>query len=111
QVLPELKIGGVETGTIDLAKWLKEHGHKPVIVSGGGRLVRQLENLGIRHYELPIGKKSPFTIIPMIRALRQIIIKEDIHIVHARSRIPALSAFFAARATQRAFITTAHGYY
>ncbi|MEI8176234.1 MAG: lipopolysaccharide heptosyltransferase II [Candidatus Omnitrophota bacterium] len=111
QALPELNVGGVETGTVDLARWLTQNNHKAVIVSGGGTLVRQLENAGIKHYELAIGKKSLFTILPAIKALRAIIIKEDIDIVHARSRIPALVAFFAARSTKAVFITTAHGYY
>lgn len=111
QVLPELNVGGVETGTVDLAKWLTQNSHKAVVVSGGGRLVRQLENFGIKHYQLPVGKKSPFTIIPMIRALKDVIKKEEIQIVHARSRVPALVSFFAARAARTVFITTAHGYY
>ena len=111
QVLPELNVGGVETGTIDLAKWLVQHGHKAVVVSGGGRLVRQLENFGAKHYQVPVGKKSPFSILPSIKALEDIIKKEEIDIVHARSRVPALVAFFAARAAKKTFITTAHGYY
>jgi lipopolysaccharide heptosyltransferase II len=111
QVLPELNVGGVETGTIDLAKWLAQHGHKAVVVSGGGRLVKQLENYGAKHYQAPVGRKSPLSILPSIKALKDIINKEEIDIVHARSRVPALVAFFAARAAKRAFITTAHGYY
>ncbi|MDD5449861.1 MAG: glycosyltransferase [Candidatus Omnitrophica bacterium] len=111
QVLPELNVGGVETGTVDIAKWLTGHGHKCVVVSGGGRLVRQLENHGITHYQVNVGKKSPLSIITSIKALKEIIKKEEINIVHARSRVPALAAFFAARAMKRPFITTAHGYY
>ncbi len=111
QILPELNIGGVETGTVDLARWLAQNGHKAVVVSGGGRLVKQLEGLGVRHYQLPVGKKSPFSIFPMIKAVGEIIKREQIQIVHARSRIPALIAFFAARNTKTVFITTAHGYY
>jgi lipopolysaccharide heptosyltransferase II len=111
QVLPELNVGGVETGTVDLTKWLMQNGHKAIVVSGGGRLIRQLENFGAKHYQVNVGKKSLFTVIPAIRALKEIIKKEDIDIVHARSRIPALVAFFAARSTKKIFITTAHGYY
>ena len=111
QVLPELNVGGVETGTVDLAKWLNRNGHKAVVVSGGGRLIKQLESFGIRHYQLNVDRKSPFSVLPTIKALKEVIKKEDIQIVHARSRIPALIAFFAARATRAIFITTAHGYY
>lgn len=36
QVLPELNVGGVKTGTVDLAKYLVDHGHQSVVVSNGG---------------------------------------------------------------------------
>lgn len=111
QILPSLDVGGVETGTVDLARYLVKHGHKAIVVSSGGRLVRELDASGCRHYTLPVGKKSFFTIISMIGKLRAIIRKEDIDIVHARSRVPALIAYFACKLSNRVLITTAHGYY
>ena len=111
QVLPELNVGGVETGTLDLSKHLVKLGHKAVVVSGGGGLVKNLEALGAIHYELPVHKKSFFSIIKTIPLLAEIIKKEQIDIVHARSRVPAWIAFFACRRTQRPMITTCHGYY
>ncbi|MEI6863502.1 MAG: glycosyltransferase, partial [Candidatus Omnitrophota bacterium] len=111
QILPSLDIGGVETGTVDMACYLVKHGHKSIVVSGGGRLVRELDRAGSRHYTLPVGKKSFFTIISMIGKLRAIIRKEDIDIVHAHSRVPALIAYFACKLSNRVLITTAHGYY
>ena len=57
QILPSLDIGGVETGTVDLARYLAKHGHKAVVVSGGGRLVRELDAINVRHYTLSVGKK------------------------------------------------------
>lgn len=111
QILPELNVGGVETGTLDLAKYLVKTGHKAVVVSNGGELVKDLESVGARHYQLPVHKKSIFTIIKMIPRLVEIIEKEQIHIVHARSRVPAWIAYFACRKSHRVFITTCHGYY
>ncbi len=111
QVLPSLDVGGVETGTIDLARYLMSHGHKAIVISSGGRLVKELNSVGARHYILPVGKKSLINGIIMVRAISEIIRREDIDIVHARSRIPALAAYFAAKLTNRVFITTAHGYY
>ena len=111
QILPSLDVGGVETGTIDLAKYLVLRGHKAITVSSGGRLVRELDAIGARHYNLPVDKKSLVSIIMMIKALREIIRREDIDIVHARSRVPALIAYFACKLSNKAFITTAHGYY
>ncbi len=111
QVLPELNVGGVETGTLDLTKYLVKLGHKAVVVSNGGGLVKELESNGGIHYCLPVHKKSIISMIKTIPKLAQIIIKEDIDIIHARSRVPAWIAFFAARKTNRVFITTCHGYY
>lgn len=111
QILPSLEIGGVETGTIDLSRYLVEKGHKSIVVSGGGRLVKELDLMGARHYNLPVGKKSVINVIRMSRELAHIIRAEEIDIVHARSRVPGLIAFIACKLTNRPFITTAHGYY
>ncbi|MDD4953997.1 MAG: GT4 family glycosyltransferase PelF [Candidatus Omnitrophica bacterium] len=111
QILPELKVGGVETGTLDLAKYLVRLGHKAVVISGGGELVKELESVGAIHYELPVQEKSIFKMIKMIPRIAEIIKKENIDIVHARSRSPAWSAYFASRRTGTIFITTCHGYY
>jgi lipopolysaccharide heptosyltransferase II len=111
QIVPSLNVGGVETGTVDLARSLKERGHKAVVISSGGRLVKDLTEGGIKHYTLSVNKKSLFNIMRMVPAVVRIIKEEDIDIVHARSRVPALIAYFAARKTRRTFITTCHGYY
>ena len=111
QVLPELNVGGVETGTRDLANYLIKQGHKSVVVSSGGALVGEMEKQGSRHYVLPVHKKTLFSILRTIPKLVEIIRKEDIEIVHARSRVPAWIAFFACRLTRKVFITTCHGYY
>jgi lipopolysaccharide heptosyltransferase II len=111
QILPELNVGGVETGTIDLAKYLVRGGHKAVVVSAGGELVKELESAGGIHYQLPVHKKSIFSIMKNVPELAKIIREEKIEIVHARSRAPAWSAYFACRRTGAVFVTTCHGYY
>lgn len=111
QVLPELNVGGVETGTLDLVSHFVKMGHKAVVVSAGGILVKDLEASGAIHYRLPVHKKSLFTILRTIPELAKIIRKEEIDIVHARSRVPAWIAYFACRRTNTVFVTTCHGYY
>ncbi len=111
QILPELNVGGVERGTVDLAKYLVKSGHKAVVVSNGGTMVEDLVKAGVIHYKLPVHKKSIIHIFMMIPKLVEIIKKEKIDIVHARSRMPAWIAFFACRKTKTVFITTCHGYY
>ncbi len=111
QILPELNVGGVETGTVDFAKYLAEHGHRAVVVSNGGTLVGELEKIGVNHYQLPVHKKNLWTMIQSVRRLKKIIIGEGVDVVHARSRVPAWIAYFACRKTPAAFITTCHGHY
>ncbi len=111
QILPELNVGGVETGTLDLARHLIKQGHKAVVVSNGGLLVKELEAMGATHYHLPVNKKSFFSMYKLINPLAEIIRREKVDIVHARSRVPAWIAYFACRATKTVFISTCHGYY
>jgi len=111
QILPELNVGGVETGTVDLARYLVAQGHKSVVVSNGGALVAQLQSEGSIHYGLPVHKKNVITMYLCIGKLVHIIRNEKIDIVHARSRVPAWIAFFACRQTEAHFLTTCHGYY
>ncbi|MDI6606085.1 MAG: GT4 family glycosyltransferase PelF, partial [Candidatus Omnitrophota bacterium] len=111
QILPELNVGGVESGTLDLAKYLVKNGHRAVVVSGGGTLVKELESSGAVHYQLPVYKKSLFSILKCIPRLSEIIKREEIDIVHVRSRVPAWIAYFATRRSRAVFITTCHGYY
>ena len=93
QVLPELKSGGVETGVVDLTKELARKGHKSVVISAGGPMVDEVKKAGGIHYELPVNEKNPVTVISMIRKICDVIEKEQINIVHARSRAPAFSSF------------------
>ena len=111
QILPELHVGGVETGVVDFAEYLVNHGHQSIVISNGGELVSELERKGSKHYQLPVHKKSLWTILKMVKAVRKIIEQERIDIVHARSRIPAWIAYFASRKTKAVFLTTCHGYY
>ena len=111
QILPELNYGGVETGTVDLAKYLVSHNHKAVVVSAGGELVKELQSYAVSHYSLPVHKKSLFSMSKCVFELIKIIRQEEIQIVHARSRVSAWIAYFACRLTNTAFITTCHGYY
>jgi lipopolysaccharide heptosyltransferase II len=111
QILPELNVGGVESGTLDLAKSLVELGHGSVVVSNGGELVNELVNSGAKHYQLPVNKKSLVSVIKLIPRVAEIIKQEKIDIVHARSRVPAWIGYFAARRTNAVFVTSCHGYY
>lgn len=114
QLLPELEVGGVEQGTLEIAEALVAAGHRAIVISGGGRLVPALEAAGARHVELPIGRKrlSSLMLIPHLRAL---FAAEAVDVVHARSRLPAWLGHLALRgmpvAERPRWVTTVHGPY
>lgn len=111
QVLPELEMGGVERGTIEIATDLKNRGIVNFVASQGGRLVYDLEKAKIKHFTLPLKTKNPFKMYRNSKKLEKIIKENDINIVHARSRAPAWSAYWAAKRAGVKFMTTFHGTY
>ncbi|PIQ85643.1 MAG: lipopolysaccharide heptosyltransferase II [Candidatus Omnitrophica bacterium CG11_big_fil_rev_8_21_14_0_20_45_26] len=110
QILPELNVGGVERGVIDLARAMKARGEEIQVISNGGKLVQDLVKLGVPHYALPVHEKSP-RVLRLVKEVASIIERERIDVIHARSRVPAWVAYLAARRTNCDFITTCHGYY
>ncbi|TVR65868.1 MAG: glycosyltransferase [Candidatus Competibacteraceae bacterium] len=114
QVLPALNGGGVERGTLEVARALVESGHRSVVISAGGRLVPELVRDGSEHLDWPLGIKSPLT-LRWVRPLRRWLAGQRIDILHVRSRLPAWIGWLAWRgmdpATRPRFVTTVHGLY
>ena len=111
QVLPELGQGGVELGTVQIAEALTAAGIENFVASSGGRMEFQLERLGVKHFKLPLKTKNPIKLWLNAKKLAKIIKDNDITIVHARSRAPAWSAYWASQMTGVHFVTTFHGTY
>ena len=111
QVLPALVQGGVERGTLEIAQAIQEAQGQAWIASSSGPLVHQLSLIKARHIKLPLKTKNPFKILCNIYRLCRLIRQEKIDLIHARSRAPAWSAFWAARLTGIPFVTTFHGTY
>jgi glycosyltransferase involved in cell wall biosynthesis len=111
QVVPSLVTGGVERGCVDVAQAIVEAGGRAIVASEGGPMVRELSRAGAEHVVLPLKSKNPLRIHANIRRLAELIRREQVDIVHARSRAPAWSAYYAARRTGAAFMTTFHAHY
>jgi len=114
QILPALESGGVERGTLEVATALVAAGHRSIVVSTGGRLVDELVDGGSEHIHLPVARKSPLTLL-QVRPLRKILRREQVDILHARSRVPGWVSWLAWRGmdvrTRPRFVTTVHGLY
>ncbi len=111
QVIPRLGFGGAETGCYDIAHYLPEKGCKSFIVTSGGELIKFIDKTKVRLIKLPVHSKNPLIILLNTIVLIFIILFNDISIVHARSRAPAWSCFFATKITRKKFVTTFHGTY
>jgi glycosyltransferase involved in cell wall biosynthesis len=114
QILPELNSGGVERGTLEIARALVANGDEAVVVSNGGRLVAGLEKTGARHVSFPVHRKSVMSLLK-VRALRRLFEEEKPDVVHIRSRVPGWLAWLAWRKmdprTRPHLVSTVHGFY
>ena len=111
QVLPELNQGGVELGTIEIASELKKRGIENYVASAGGRMAFNLERMKVKHFTLPLKTKNILKLYINSWRLSKIIKDYGVTIVHARSRAPAWSAYWAAKRCGVHFMTTFHGTY
>jgi len=111
QVIPSLDAGGAERTTLEMAQAIVQCGGKAIVCTYGGRLCRDVEELGGHVVKLPVHSKNPLTIALNVRRLKTLIRTEQIDLVHSRSRAPAWSVLFAARKLLVPIVTTYHGAY
>ena len=112
QILPRLEGGGVERGTLEVAKYLVENNHESLVVSQGGRLTTQLADEGSSHLLCRVASKTPLTVTSVLR-LRDLFKRHNPDIVHPRSRLPAWLTYSAIAlmpsSSRPRFITSVHG--
>lgn len=111
QVLPRLQSGGVERGTAEITEALRDEGMVPLVASAGGAMIPHITHAGGQHITLPLDRKNPFIIRQNAWKLLQIIRDKNVSLIHARSRAPAWSAYYAAKWAGIPFVTTFHGVY
>lgn len=112
-MIPALGYGGVEIETVEMAK---------AIVAAGGRslITADLSHKDelylalppeVQLIDLPLNTKNPLKMAQNVTLLKNLIQKEGVNIVHARSRAPAWSTYKAAHSLKIPFITTYHAAY
>lgn len=111
QIIPTLDAGGAERTTIDIAAALTQAGARALVACEGGRLISELQARGGIWLPFPAAAKNPLRMFWSSRQLAKLIGKEDVDIIHARSRAPAWVALGAARKTGTPLVTTYHGAY
>lgn len=109
QVIPSLGTGGTEIETLEIAKAISQAGLRSIVVSATGDQGPHIEGVEFRY--LPLRTKNPLQMIQNVRLLKNFIVREQVDLVHARSRGPAWSAYRATRLTKVPFVTTYHAAY
>jgi glycosyltransferase involved in cell wall biosynthesis len=111
QVTPELETGGAEQTTLDVAHAVIDAGGQCLVAARGGRMTARLQADGGRLAQMPVQSKNPLVMLGNAARLSDLIKREGVSLVHARSRAPAFSALWAAHSNNVPFVATYHGVY
>ena len=103
-----MDIGGAETHALELCKALKNQGLDVYVASNGGVYEQELISHGIKHFRVPLHNKKIKNLVASYTGLKQIIVDNDIKLVHAHARIPAYLCGKLQKKLHFSFVTTAH---
>ncbi|MBI1366133.1 MAG: glycosyltransferase [Alphaproteobacteria bacterium] len=111
QVIPELDAGGAERTTVEIADAIVRAGGRAIVATKGGRLAASVKAAGGEVVSMPVHSKNPAEILANRGRLLALIRRAGVDIAHVRSRAPAWSALWAARAAKIPLVATYHGAY
>ena len=111
QIVPRMEMGGVERGTLEITEAIVREGGRAIVATAGGQLLPRITKAGGQVIAMNADTKNPLNLWQNVRLLARLILDLQIDIVHARSRAPAWSAYWATQRTGAHFITTYHGAY
>lgn len=111
QILPALQMGGVERGTLEIARALTAAGIPNGVASAGGPLVETLDAFNVPHHTLPLDSKNPFVIRANAGRLAALAQENGYTLLHVRSRAPAWSVKWASKKCGIPWLATFHGVY
>jgi len=110
-VRSSLDIGGVTKVIIELACELKARGNKVIVLSQGGPLVKELNEMSIKHCIAPLDpdRKSIVSFASSFFKILKIVKDEKIDIIHSHHRWSTFIAYFVSRIVGIPLVTTHHG--
>ncbi len=113
-ILPTLSSGGVEQVVVELCEGFNRSGDEVTVISSGGRMVPNVEATGARHIQLPVRKKTPYSLWAVISIVR-LLKEQKFDIVHTHSIYPTwlmhLVMKFVPKAQRPVFVRTYHTFY
>jgi len=104
--VPSLDAGAADEDAMQLARTLTDSGHRAIVVSGGGRIERDVAACGAETIRLNMASRNPVNIALNAFILRSLIERHRCAVVHALARGPAWSALAAARLAGVPLVTT-----
>lgn len=104
--VPTLDAGAADAGALELVRILAAAGHKPIVVSRGGRLVAEVTAAGGEFIALNLDSNNPFIMLRSAFALTRLVRTRGCNVLHAHGRAAAWSAYLAARITGVPFLTS-----
>ena len=113
QILPSLDQsgGGVERGTLDVAKTVIDHGYNSAIISSGGDMAEKYKYKGVSHHEIKLNKKGVLNFLSSRKQFNKILDELNPDIVHIRSRWPSFCFSNIIKKKRIPLVTTYHGTY
>jgi glycosyltransferase involved in cell wall biosynthesis len=96
-VVPTLQAGAAEAGAVELVHILAAAGHRPIVVSHGGRMEDDVTAAGAELVLLNVASKNPLVMLRNAVSLTRLVRARRCDVVHAHGRAPAWSAYIAAR--------------
>ena len=107
-ITSEMDRGGAETHVYDLARALRQRGHRITVASAGGDMVHRLTAAGIRHVSIGWNTHSPFRLLAARRKWIRLLEGERFDLIHAHSRLPAFLVAGSVKKRGIPFVTTVH---
>jgi glycosyltransferase involved in cell wall biosynthesis len=108
-VTPRMDPGGAERIVLQLAADASRMGHRVWVASQAGAWVGRLGEVGARHLPLPLGRRSPASVLASAAGLRRALGRLRPDLVHAHNPRAAAAVRLAGRAGDHASLCTVHG--
>lgn len=102
-------LGGTEKVILQLCEIMKPYVNRVIVCSSGGGNVRALQEMNIKHYEIPdIDQKSLKNIIIVSKKLLSIVKEEHITVIHTHHRMAAFYVALLGLFKKCVFLNTCH---
>lgn len=94
-ITTSLDVGGEELSTFTIARELRRRGHHVVWLSTDGPLRKEIEEEGIPLLSAPIDGRGPLGFLRGALAIRRLLARMPVDIIHCQSVVPAVMASLA----------------